>query len=161
MDYQLKPLGKTCASTGQPLTPGTVCHSVVVEREGRLLRLDYSEAGWQGPPPDAIGYWRTVVPPVEPARRIDPDSLMRYFEQLSEEASPRAETMRYVAALLLLKWKRLKLDDVRTDEEGEWLLLSGTRGEGVFEVRNLQLPDAELARLQHELKTQLSEEWTP
>lgn len=161
MDYQLKPLGKTCASTGQPLIPGTVCHSVVVERDGRLVRLDYSEAGWQGPPPDALGYWRTVVPPVEPARRIDPDSLMRYFEQLSEEASPRAEILRYVAALLLLKWKRLKLDDVRGDEEGEWLLLSGSRGEGVFEVRNLQLPDAELARLQHELKTHLSEEWTP
>jgi hypothetical protein len=161
MDFQLKPLGKTCAATGQPLVPGSVCHSVVVERNGQFLRLDYSDAAWRGPPADAVGYWRTRVPLASSVQRLDPDALMRYFEQLCEDASPSQDTNRYVAALLLLKLKRLQLDDVRQDDDGEYLLLSGSRGEGVFEVRNLQLPDAELSRLQQALKSHLAAEWTP
>ena len=160
MDYRLKPLGKTCAATGQPLAPGSVCHSVVVERDGQFVRLDYSPAGWQGPPPSAVGYWQLRVPPPKPVHSIDPDALMRYFEQLCEEASPSQDVNRYVSALLLLKLKRLKLDDVRCDDDGEFLQLTGTRGEGTFDVRRLDLPDDELSQLQQSLKTQLAAEWT-
>lgn len=167
MDYQFKPLGKVCATTGKPLVPGSWCHSVVVERSGQQLRLDFSEEGWRGPPSDAIGAWRCQVPlPRNPQNiRIDPDALMRYFEQLCEEASPAQETQRYICALLLLKWKRLRLDDVagtadddRPDEH--ILILEGTHGEGRFEVRNLQLPDDEALQLQNQLRTQLAGEWT-
>lgn len=162
MDYHFKPLGKTCAATGQPLAPGSWCHSVVVERNGQQQRLDYSTSAWQGPPADAVGYWRTRVPlPRNPqAIRIDPDALMRYFEQLTEEASPNQEPQRYVAALLLLKHKRLKLVDVLTADDGQRLLLEGLHGEGVFEVADLQLPDAAASELQQALKTQLAMEWT-
>lgn len=161
MDYQLKPLGKTCAATGQPLAPGSLCHSVVIERDGQFVRQDYSEAGWQGPPANAVGYWQLRVPQPKQARSVDPDALMRYFEQLCEEASPSQDVNRYVSALLLLKLKRLTLDDVRTtDGDGEFLLVSGTRGEGVFEVRRLELPDDELCHLQQALKNQLAAEWT-
>jgi len=160
MDYQLKPLGKTCAATGQPLAPGSVCHSVVVERDGQFVRLDYSEGGWQGPPASAVGYWQLRVPPPKQARSVDPDALMRYFEQLCEEASPSQDVNRYVSALLLLKLRRLKLDDVRCADDGEFLQLSGTRGEGAFDVRRLELPDDELSQLQQALKNQLAVEWT-
>jgi hypothetical protein len=159
MDYQLKPLGKTCAATGQPLAPGHVCHSVVLERDGRFVRMDYSDAGWKGPPANAIGYWKSRVPAPQHPHRVDPAALMRYFEQLSEESSPLQETSRFVAALLLLKLRRLKLDDVRRDDDGEFLQLSGTHGEGSFEVRHLQIPEAELAELQQHLKAQLAAEW--
>ncbi len=162
MDYHIKPLGKTCAATGQPLSPGSWCHSVVVERQGQQLRLDYADDAWQGPPPDAIGHWRIQVPlPKNPnAIKVDPDALMSYFEQLSEEASPGQEAQRYVSALLLLKLKRLRLEDVRRDDAGSFLILEGMHGEGLFEVANLQLPDEDATRLQQELKLQLAAEWT-
>jgi len=162
MDFQFKPLGKTCAATGRPLVPGSWCHSVVVERQGQQLRLDYAADAWQGPPTDAIGHWRARVPVAKYplAVRVDPDALMRYFEQLSEEASPSQEPQRYVSALLLLRLKRLRLDDVRTEDDGSVLLLEGMHGEGVFEVRNLELPDADATELQQQLKSQLAAEWT-
>lgn len=162
MDFQFKPLGKTCAASGKPLVPGSWCHCVVVERQGQQQRFDYSEAAWQGPPPDAIGHWRVQVPlPRNPnAIRLDPDALMRYFEQLSEEANPNREPQRYVSSLLLLKLKRLRLEDIREDDDGSVLRLEGVHGEGCFEVRNLQLPDQEAVQLQQELKSQLATEWT-
>jgi hypothetical protein len=162
MDFQFKPLGKTCAATGQPLVPGSWCHSVLVERQGQQVRLDYAANAWQGPPADAIGHWRSRVPlaRMQPGQKVDPDALWRYFEQLTEEASPSQESQRYVAALLLLKLKRLRLVDVLTDDDGSTLLLEGLHGEGVFEVRNLQLPDADTSALQQQLKTQLATEWS-
>jgi hypothetical protein len=162
MEYQLKPPGKTCAATGQPLVPGSVCHSVVVERQGQLIRLDYAADRWPGPPVDAVGHWTTTVPASKSAAgtNVDPESLWRFFEQLCEEASPSQDEARYAAALLLLKLKKLRLNDVRHDPDGAWLLLEGTHGEGAYEVRNLTLSDDDTRRLQQTLKTQLATEWS-
>jgi hypothetical protein len=162
MEYQLKPPGKTCAASGRPLAPGSLCHSVVVERQGQLVRLDYSAEHWSGPPADAVGHWTTVVPAPKHGglTKVDPDALMRFFEQLCEEASPSQDEARYAAALLLLKLKKLRLNDVRHDGDGAWLLLEGTHGEGAYEVRNLTLSDEETSRLQQTLKLQLATEWS-
>jgi hypothetical protein len=161
MDYHLKPLGKTCAATGKPLAPGSVCHSVLVEREGTLQRLDFSDEAWTGPPAGHFGHWTLQVPlAVDPKEaRIDPEIALRYFEQLSEEASPLHEPTRYALALVLLQQRKLKLENVRLEDETEILELSGVHGEGNFEVFNYHLDDAETQRLQAELKIQLATEW--
>src|SRR5665213_3654441 len=101
MDYHLKPLGKVCSATGKPLAPGSVCHSVLVERNGSLVRLDFSADGWTGPPQGHLGHWMVDVPASADPKltRIDPEVAMRYFEQLSEEASPIHEKTRYALAL--------------------------------------------------------------
>lgn len=160
MDYHFKPLGKTCAATGQPLPPGSECHSILIERAGEMLRLDYSAAGWNGIPNEAIGYWKVRVPEKNPAGIvIDPEQLFRVYEQLSESPLPSQETQRYVLALWLLRKKRLQLDGSRFDGDDEYLQLSGTHGEGSSEVRNLRLPDDELKHLQSALQQQLAAEW--
>lgn len=161
MDYHVKPLGKTCAATGKPLLPGSVCHSVLVERDGNLLRLDFSEEGWTGPPPGNLGAWTVEVPAAADPKtvRIDPEAAFRYFEQLSEEASPVHERTRYALALVLLQQRKLKLENVRFDDDDEVLELSGVHGEGNFEVHNYHLDDTESQKLQAELKAQLAMEW--
>ena len=161
MDYHLKPLGKTCATTGKPLGPGSVCHSVLIEKDGSLVRLDYSQEGWTGPPPNHLGYWKIEVPAaVNPqSQRVDPEVALRYFEQLSEEASPVHEKTRYALALILLQQRKLKLENVRFEDELEVLELSGMHGEGNFEVRNFHMDDTETHQLQTALKAQLAMEW--
>lgn len=162
MDYHFKPPGKACAATGQPLTPGTLCHSLLIETNGELQRVDYAAANWPGPPPEAYAHWETVVPlPANPAQiKLDPEALMRYFEQLHEEASPGTESTRYCLALLLLKQRKLRLEDARFDDEEEVLILTGTHGEGTFELRNLQLSEEESQRLQLAIRTHLATEWS-
>lgn len=161
MDYHVKPLGKTCAATGKPLQPGSKCHSVLMERNGALVRLDFSEEGWSGPPEGHLGHWMIEVPaaPNPDSIRVDPEVAMRYFEQLSEEASPVHEKNRYLLALILLQRRKLKLDNVRFEDDDEFLELSGMHGEGTFDVRNYKMDDAETQRMQAELKAQLALEW--
>ncbi|TXT22324.1 MAG: hypothetical protein FD138_3515, partial [Planctomycetota bacterium] len=35
-EYNVKPVGRICAGTGQELMPGSLCHSVLVEKDGDL-----------------------------------------------------------------------------------------------------------------------------
>jgi hypothetical protein len=174
MDYHLKPVGTTCAHGGERLEPNTVCVSVLVERDGELMRLDYCEADWPGTPEGAIGLWRCRVPEPEiPANRpLDPDGLMRYFEQLgeglgnlpggqlAEDADPLQQKLRYVLALLLLQKRRLKLDGSRMEGEREVLEFTGARGEGQFEVPDCKLADEEIEGLQDQLNEQMQYEWS-
>jgi hypothetical protein len=160
MEYHVKPIGKTCAATGEELVPGSVCHSVLVERDGQWVRLDFSEVGWSGPPEETLGYWRCVVPePATKPRPLDADALMRCFEQMSEEASPAQDKFLYVLALLLLQKRRLRIEGSRRDGEAEYLELIGRHGEGPFEVRDQQLSDEEIERLQRDMIAQLTAEW--
>ncbi len=159
MDYQIKPPGKLCAVTGKPLAPGSECRSALVEQNGQLVRLDYSAEGWSGPPQGAIGTWKTRLPEQVGPPKLDPDQLMRYFEQLQEEASPAHHETCYLLALVLLKQRRLRLDNIRSDEDGSILELSGLRGEGSFEIPNFEFEDAELQQRQNLLRTQLAAEW--
>lgn len=161
MDYRFRPISKLCAKTGQPLQPGSVCYSVLVDRDGTLERLDFSEAGWSGMPENGVGYWKCVVPqPVtHDAKTLDPEQLFGYFEQLVEETNPRQQKICYVLALYLLQRRRLKLDGSCVKDDVEILQLSGSRGEGPYEIRDQQLPKAEITELQQALNQQLTMEW--
>ncbi|MBI3863989.1 MAG: hypothetical protein HY290_19060 [Planctomycetia bacterium] len=163
MEYQFRPIGKKCAATGEDLAPGSLCHSVLVERNGELVRLDYSEQGWTGPPEGALGVWKCVVPTPAEVRHepLDTNALMRCFEQLTEEASPAREGLRYILALLLVKKRRLRLDGSRADGDLEYLQLAGAQGEGAYEVRDLNPSDEDVQQWQRELNVYLASEWNP
>jgi hypothetical protein len=135
---------------------------VLVERGGELLRFDYSPDGWKGSPEGAIGEWTCVVPAPAAVRKepLDTNALFRCFEQLSEEGRPDREGLRYVLALLLVKKRRLRLDGSRADGPDEYLQLSGSRGEGAWEVRDMHPGDEDIQRWQRELNVYLASEWS-
>jgi len=160
MDYELKPLGKNCSKTGKPFGPGDVCYSAVIEKGDEWVRLDFSAGAWTGPPEGALGYWRIRVPVRDQPKRsvLDPDALLRHFEQLCEDGNPAREKFRYVLALLLVQRRRLLIAKTRSDAEGAILELTGMQGEGPFEVRDQQLSEAEVTALQQELETSITAE---
>jgi hypothetical protein len=159
MDYQLKPLGKTCSKSGAKLLPGEVCYSAVVAKGNDWERIDFSRDAWQGPPEDAIGYWRTKVPPqTEARRRLDSDALLRYFEQLCEDANPAQDKFRYVLALLLVQRRRLRITGTRGERTTTILELVGMQGEGPFGVPEQQLTPDEIDTLENELNERLTAE---
>ncbi|EDL62410.1 hypothetical protein [Gimesia maris] len=161
MDYHLKPLGKTCSSTGKDFVPGELVHSVIVEKNGQLIRMDFSEEAWSGPPEGAVGEWKLQVPEAVATgpKKIDPDALMQYFEQLYETPNQVQEKFLYVLALFLVQKRRLKLEGSRSEDQTSYLQLSGTHGEGNFDIRDQNLEEAEIEALQQQLNTQFLEEW--
>ena len=159
MDYHIKPVGKTCTATGRDLVPGSICYSSLIERNGQLQRLDFSEEAWPGPREEEIGHWRSIVPHPNDtkAKPLDADALMRHFEQMSENSIPGQEKFLYVVALLLLQKRRLKLVDSIRDGDIEFLTLTGMHGEGPYQVQDQQLSNDEIEHLQRALNTHLNQ----
>ncbi|WP_166826100.1 hypothetical protein [Thalassoroseus pseudoceratinae] len=156
MNYRVKSIGKTCAGTGKPLAPGSVCHSILIDEDGETVRRDFSEEAWEGPPEDALGYWQCKVPESQAKRRpLDTESLFEFFEDLNEDCNHAQEKFRYVVALMLLQKRRLRLEG-SSDEDGPVKLeLYGSQGEGPFFMKDLQLRPEEIQALEDELTNQI------
>lgn len=153
MDFNVRPVAKNCASTGEELPPGRPCWSVLIEQDGRIVRLDYSEKSWDGPPEGVIGYWQSLVPDrtTSASTRLDTDSLFEYFQQLCESPNKVEQDYQYVLALLLMRKRRLILEESITIDDLPALRLIGTGGEGPFDVMERDLSEAQIAELQNQL----------
>lgn len=155
MDFNVRPVAKICASTGQELQPGRPCWSVLIEQDGRIVRQDFSEESWSGPPAGVIGYWQSMIPdrPSSAATALDADALFDYFLQLCESPNKVELDYQYVLALLLLRKRRLLLEESVTVDDQPAMRLIGTGGEGPFDVVERDLSADRIEALQQQLFT--------
>lgn len=153
MDFNIRPVAKSCAQTGKLFQPGDICWSVLIEQEGRLVRQDFSLEGWQGPPEGAIGHWRCVISDSGETGRVnlDADSLFDYFVQLSDSPNIVQQQYRYVLSLLLLRKRRLILEEVIQCDDRSFMRMVGSGGEGPFDVPEEELTEEQIQRLQQQL----------
>ena len=153
MDFNIRPISRVCAATGESLVAGSTCWSVLVEEEGRMVRHDYSLEGWTGPPGAAVGYWQCEVPAESGSgpRLIDPDSLFDYFVQLCESPNTVEQDYQYVLVLLLLRKRRLILDQTVEIDDRPVMRLNGSGGEGPFDVEERELTEQQILQLQDQL----------
>lgn len=116
------------------------------------MRQDFSVSAWRGAPEGAIGHWRYQIPSREAAARlIDTNSLFDYFVQLCESPNNVEIQYRYVLALLLLRKRRLILEDNIEVDDQPAMLLTGSEGEGPFEIVEVALSPEEIDQLQDQL----------
>jgi hypothetical protein len=151
--YPIQHHSRVCAATGRALSPGEKYHSALFDEAGQLVRKDYSAAGWPGPPEKAFALWTGRVPELHQKRRLtfDDDLLMECFERLAEETERPRVQFRYVLALLLLRRKRLKFEDVRREGCQDYLLLKCPATGAAFEVLDPRLAESDVERVQDEV----------
>jgi hypothetical protein len=152
-DYQIQANTRRCAATGRDLLPGEKIWSVVCDQAGKLIRQDYSQEAWTGPPADAFSFWQTRVPAGDDNRRlrIDDELLVDCLNRLEDQAEPDRIQFRYLVALLLLRRKRLKFEDARREDGAEILRLRCSRSKRLYEVVNPCLSDDQMAAVQDEV----------
>jgi hypothetical protein len=152
-DYQIQANTRRCAATGRELRPGEKVHSVLLEAQGKFVRQDFGHEGWVGPPEGAVAHWMGKVPAQDEPRkpRIDDELLLDCFRRLEGAAEPDRVKFRYVVALLLMRRRRLKFEEVRTENGQEVLRLRDPRGRDVHPVVNPRLTDEETAAVQEEV----------
>ena len=153
-DYEIQGPARVCAATGRELKPGDRFHAVLAERDGTLVRTDYAADAWPGPPEGAIAHWAGRVPASDKPRKpvVNDDVLLGCFERLRESADESGQNFRYVAALLLMRRKRFRFEDVARDAAGrDVLILKDAKGGAVHEVIDPRLGEEQLAAVQAEL----------
>jgi hypothetical protein len=153
IDYQIQANTRRCAASGRELRPGERIYSVLLDEGGAFVRKDYGSETWQGPPPGAFSFWAGRVPPPEGNRRprIDDDLLLDCFQRLEGQTDPGRVNFRYIVALLLLRRKRLRFEEVRVVGERECLYLRCPRTGNAYQVENPRLTDEEMAAVQEEV----------
>jgi hypothetical protein len=116
---------------------------VLLTDGSELKRCDYSVAAWQGPPPGAVGWWKSQMPD-QNARRAHwapNDVLLSFFDELADQ--PDKQDMRYVLALLLVRRRVMRMEEEQRDEAGhERLTLYCPRRDAQYEVPAVA-PDAQ------------------
>ncbi len=155
-DYQIQGSTRRCLRTGREIRPGEKYYSALVDQSGSFSRQDFCIDGWKqgGPPPGAIGHWLGRLPAADRPRRqpIDDDLLVECLARLEGEADPARVSFRYVVALLLMRRKRLRLEETRAaDGGGEVMVLRDAKGGKRHEVTDPRLADAELEAVQDEV----------
>lgn len=152
MDYEVQRPTKQCAATGRDLAPGETYYSVLTAEGAELQRIDYSEDGWQGPPEDAVGWWKSRVPDTKSKRRhwAPNDVMLQFFDELA--AQQDKQDMRYVLALLLVRRRVMRQEDTESDEQGrEHMVLYCPRRDETYKIA-VVVPDAQRAdEIQEEL----------
>ena len=154
MNYEIQANSMRCSKTGRELRPGEKFYSVLYDRGTAYERCDFSVEAFDGPPADAFSFWMGHVPPREGPQRVqfDEEVLFDFFERLSEETEPRKVSFRYILTLLLMRRKRLKFEEVRTEAGAEWLLLHCAKTRKTYKVVNPRLTEEQLAAVQEEVQ---------
>jgi hypothetical protein len=153
-DYPNPSSTRLCATTGRPLKPGERYFGVLALDGSRFVRQDFSIEGWAGPPVGAFGHWAGRVPASADGHRrppIDDDMLVECFQRLDGETAPEKLNFRYVVALLLMRRKRFKFDDVTKEAAGEKLVVRDTRSGAKHTVADPGLTEEQMTAVQAEV----------
>lgn len=123
LDFDIRHSARRCAKTDREFKPGETIYSVLVPEGAAVVRYDYCQEGWEGPPANAVGWWKSQLAEGGGKRvTLAPnDVIVQYFEQLEGQAD-RAD-MRYVLTLLMIRRRIVRLEDTETDESGRELLV--------------------------------------
>lgn len=151
MDYDIHRSARHCAKTGRELAPGETFYSVLRSSGAEVLREDYSAETWEGPPGDAIGWWKAHVPHPD-AKKVHwaPNEVMlQLFEDL--EGQPEQADLRYVLTLLLIRRRVLRLEDTEPTVGGEVMVLFCPRRDTEYRAAVVTPSDERVTEIQQEL----------
>ena len=152
--FDIQGPARVCAVSGRELKPGDRYFAALADEDGKFVRRDYAADAWAGPPAGAVAYWAGRVPASDAARKptFNDGLLADCFQHLAGAAEPDRVNFRYVVALLLMRRKRLKFEDVRRAPDGAHVLVVRDARTGArHEVADPRLGEDEIAAVQVEV----------
>ncbi len=168
LDFEIQRCTRRCAATDRELRPDEEFYSVLVAEGGQVVRLDYAEDGWPGPPERALGWWKSRMPPAEPNKKswAPSDVMLDFFQQLADR--PDQEDLRYVLALLMTRRKILRHETTEREASAEagaqaggqasgqasgqeWMVLFCPRNEQEYRVKVAMPGEPRAKQIQEEL----------
>lgn len=152
LDFEVQRFTRKCSRTDEVLPPGAVFYSALIAEGSSVVRKDFAEESWQGPPEGVIGWWKSQVPDVHsPQKHWAPnDVILHYFEQL--EGNEAQSDLRYVLALLMIRRRITRLEETRhDDEQREVFVMYCPRNEREYEVEVVSPSEQRIGEIQQEL----------
>jgi hypothetical protein len=152
-EYQIQPNARRCTASGRELRAGERYFSVLTEEGGKFVRHDYAAEAWGGPPSGAFSFWGGKIAAADGRRRptIDDELLLDCFSRLEGETERGRVKFRYVVGLLLMRRRRLRLDQAADEDGAKVLYLRCPRSGTRYRVIDPALTDEETSSVQDEV----------
>ena len=132
--------------------PGETYYSVLMAEGAELKRYDYAAEAWPGPPPEAVGWWRSQIPDHTAARKhwAPNDVMLHFWDELADQADK--QDMRYVLTLLLIRRRVFRLEEENRDPQGrELLVVYCPRREATYQVPAVAPEPSRIDQIQEKL----------
>jgi hypothetical protein len=152
IDYEVQRCTRHCAVTGRELQPGETFYSTLSAAGAQVVRRDYSQESWQGPPAGVLGWWKSHMPERDAKKMhwAPNDVMLDLLETL--ESQPDKQDLRYVLALLLIRRRVVRLEDTERDElSHEVSVLYCPRREATYRVATVMPSEQRTVEIQEEL----------
>jgi hypothetical protein len=152
-EYHIQPPTRRCSATGRELRAGERFFTALVETGAHFERRDFAPEAWTGPPEGAFSHWFGKVPATHEHQkpRFDDELLEECFHRTSDAVEQSRINFRYVLALLLVRRKKLRFEDSRSEDGQEWMILTCPRTGDRYEVLNPRLDADEMKLAQDEV----------
>lgn len=147
---------RRCTGTGNELKEGDIYYSALREQGDSFVREDYSTNAWNEIDTNHFfSFWRTRVPTQEEQKQkklvVDIEAFYTFFRNLEKEEAPQRRLFRYLIALLLVRKRVLRLDEIERHDDGETLQLYDNREKTACQVFAPPATPEHLAQAQEEL----------
>lgn len=157
MDWNIAKPQRQCSACERELAENETYVAALFEENAEFVRRDFCEPCWEKANAEGgfFSFWRTAIQPKEQKRRLfaDDEVLIDFFMRLDGDADEQRRHFFYLLALILMRKKILKFEDIERDDDREFLCLRFPREDRVFRV-----PDPKLTEEQIEgVKEQLSQ----
>jgi hypothetical protein len=151
--YEITPANRVCSATGKELHAGDKIISALLDEGGKFVRKDFAAHAWTTPPAGTIAFWSSKVPTADKPRRpaFNDELLLEWFHHLNGTPEANRQNIRYVVALLLMRRKRLKFEDLKRQKESDVLILRDSRNGARYEILDPRLSEEEIGAVQDEV----------
>jgi hypothetical protein len=123
LDFEIQRCARKCAKTDREFQAGETFYSVLISEGAEVVRRDFCQEAWDGPPEDVLGWWKCQLPEssTKKGHWAPHEVMLDYFERLQEQ--PGQEDVRYVLTLLMARRRIVRLEDTERDDEGHEVLV--------------------------------------
>jgi hypothetical protein len=154
-NWEVAKSSRKCCLTGNPIAVGETYYSALVEEGDTFVRRDYCVGAWeQVDPVEFFSYWKTRYQPEEEKEKkfvIDIEAFYTFFTRLAGATEPTRQLFRYVIALILVRKRALRLDEIEKAPDGEFLRLHDRRADETLRVPTCAPTPDQLVQVQESL----------
>jgi len=154
MDWEIVKGQQKCQGCDKQFAEQEEYFSALYDQENKFVRKDFCTECWEKRGRESVySFWKTRCIPEEKKVKkfVDDSVILDFFIRLQDATEPSKKNFRYVLALLLMRKKLLKFDDVKKGEGGEALVLSYPAEGRKFEVYNPQLTEEQIRQVTEEV----------
>jgi len=149
-DWNIKRKTDGCNGCNRRFEENEEYFSILYDRNAEFIREDYCLDCWPSRDREgAFSFWKTRMPTKEEETKklVDDAVILNFFLRLENETEERKKDFRYVLALLLMRKKKLKLLNVKREEDEEILVFNCPAESRDFEVAVRNLSEEQIQQL--------------